>query len=201
MNRNLLLLETIRLEDGVLHNLPYHQRRMQASSLKLWGCPVMWNLGDNIWIPENKRKGLFKARVVYGPDTFKPQILPYTVRNITSLKLVFGDHLDYELKYEDRSEINALFDKRARCDDILIIRDGLITDTSYANVVLFDGDKWYTPKYPLLSGTQRAKLLHQGKILEADIRPQDLDDFLELRIINAMIDMDHSISIAISAIE
>ncbi|KAA3631327.1 MAG: hypothetical protein DWQ02_16525 [Bacteroidetes bacterium] len=201
MNRNLLLLETIRLEDGVFHNLSYHQRRVQASSLELWGCPVMWNLGESIWIPENKRKDLYKVRVVYGPDTFKPQILPYTIRDISSLKLVFGDHIDYGLKYEDRSEINTLFDKRGDCDEILIIRDGLITDTSYANVVLFDGEKWYTPKYPLLPGTRREKLLHQGKILEADIRPQDLDDFLELRIINAMIDMDHSPSIPVSTIQ
>lgn len=201
MNRDLLLLETIKLKDGVLHNLSYHQRRMQASSLKLWGCPVMWNLGENIWIPENKIKGLFKVRVVYGPDTFKPEILSYTFRNISSLKLVFGDHLDYQLKYEDRSEINALFEKRNGCDDILIIRDGLITDTSYSNVVLFDGEQWYTPKYPLLPGTQREKLLHQGKIHEADIRPNDLDDFMELKIINAMIGLDQSPSIPISAVE
>lgn len=200
MNRDLLLLETIKLEDGVLHNLPWHQRRMQAASLELWGCAVLWNLSEGIFIPPNKASGLFKVRVVYGPDTFRQQIISYSLKGISSLKLVFADHIDYHLKFEDRSAIDEMYSQRGSCDDVLMIKDGLITDTSYANVVFFDGYQWYTPKYPLLAGTQREKLLFKGQIQEADIRPADLDDFLEARIINAMIDLETGPAISIANI-
>ena len=34
------------------------------------------------------------------------------------------------------------------CDEILIIRDNHLTDTSYTNVALYDGQQWFTPLYP-----------------------------------------------------
>jgi len=183
-----------------MKNLSWHQRRMQASSLKLWGCSVMWNLEDGIFIPETKTQGLFKVRVIYGPDTFRQQIIPYTFRPVASLKLVIADHLDYPLKYADRREIDNLFSMRESCDDVLMVKQGLITDTSYANVLLFDGEYWFTPKYPLLAGTKREQLLFKGNIREADIRPEDLQDFSEVRIINAMIDFDDSPGFSVDSI-
>lgn len=200
MNKELLLLETIKLKDGQMKNLSWHQRRMQASSLKLWGCSVMWDLKDGLFIPETKTQGVFKVRVVYGPDTFRQQIVPYTPRAVTSLKLVYADHMDYSHKYADRTEIDNLYAMRQSCDDVLMVKNGLITDTSYANVVLFDGEHWFTPKYPILAGTQREQLLFKGIIREADIRPGDLEDFSEIRIINAMLEFDDAPSFPVARI-
>ena len=39
-------------------------------------------------------------------------------------------------------------------DEILITRNGLLTDTSIANIALFNGKEWHTPKHPLLKGVQ-----------------------------------------------
>ena len=200
MNRHLLLLETIRLEDGELKNLSWHQHRMRISSLELWGSPVLWDLKDGIFVPDSKRKGLYKVRVVYGPDTFRQQVVLYKRRNINTLKLVYADHLDYHLKFEDRSELEKLKIHSAYCDEILIVRDGLIPDTSYSNVALFDGETWYTPKSPLLNGTCRERLLMRGKLREADIRPIDLENYREIRLINAMIGLEESPSVRISDI-
>jgi 4-amino-4-deoxychorismate lyase len=200
MNKELLLLETIKLQDGQLKNLSWHQRRMQASSLELWGCSVMWDLAEGIYVPETKIQGLYKVRVIYGPDIFRQQIIPYAPAKVTSLKLIYADHINYQHKYEDRIEIDKLKALRESCDDVLMVKDGLVTDTTYANVVFFDGQHWYTPKYPLLHGTQRQQLLFKGIIREADIRPQDLDDFSVARIINAMIEFDDSPSFPVSGI-
>ena len=64
---------------------------------------------------------------------------------------------------------SEMLDKKGDCDDILIIRNGLITDMSYANVAFFDGTQWLTPRIPLLAGTCRERLLETGPIREADI--------------------------------
>ncbi len=42
------------------------------------------------------------------------------------------------------------------------------------------------PDSPLLLGTQREKLLQEGKILEGTIFQEDIVNFDEIKIINAM---------------
>ncbi len=74
------------------------------------------------------------------------------------------------------------------CDDILLVKEGLITDTTIANIAFYDGNSWYTPQHPLLKGTKRAQLLDQGLLLEKDLKPEDLSSFIAIRLFNAMID-------------
>jgi 4-amino-4-deoxychorismate lyase len=45
------------------------------------------------------------------------------------------------------------------CDDIIIVRNGFVTDASYANLIFRKGDEWFTPATFLLAGTMRAFLL------------------------------------------
>lgn len=69
----------------------------------------------------------------------------------------------------------------------LIVRRGLLTDTSIANIALFDGKDWFTPKLPLLRGTCRTALIDNGIIKEKDIRPEELSSYSFVRLFNAMI--------------
>ena len=108
--------------------------------------------------------------------------------------------LMYGHKYADRQAINTLFARRGAADDILLVRDGLLTDTSYANVALFDGKCWYTPAHPLLEGTQRARLLAEGILHPIDIRPADLPRFESIKLINAMLDWEQTAPIPIHAV-
>ena len=112
------------------------------------------------------------------------------MQNIQSLKLVHTNHLDYTFKYSKRESLEALFDQREDCDDVLIVRNGLITDSSYANLVFFDGKCWWTPDLPLLEGTCRARLLAQEIIWKATIGVDDLKKFQGLKLINALRDMN-----------
>jgi 4-amino-4-deoxychorismate lyase len=72
----------------------------------------------------------------------------------------------------------------------LIIKNELVTDTSIANIAFFDGEKWLTPKKPLLKGTTRARLLENGEIFEADIDVHTLKNYTQVALLNAMIDFD-----------
>ena len=71
--------------------------------------------------------------------------------------------MNYDLKYFDRKIFDDL-KKNIKADDILIIKNGFITDTSIANILFFDGKKWITPKKPLLKGTVRERLLRMKLI-------------------------------------
>ena len=94
--------------------------------------------------------------------------------------------ISYALKFVDRTEIYELIKKRGIADDILIIKDDLITDSSKANVMLFDGNEWFTPEQPLLPGTMRAQLLEEGKIKAKPIYKTDLAQYQKIMLVSAM---------------
>jgi 4-amino-4-deoxychorismate lyase len=131
--------------------------------------------------------GLFKCRVVYDRQIKKIEFLPYVMPRINSLQPVACNSMDYSFKYEDRSRLQQLYALRGAAADILIIKNGLITDTSFCNVVFYNGKQWLTPERPLLRGVRRAALLEQEQILTAVIRWDDLQYFTKVRLVNAMI--------------
>ena len=112
--------------------------------------------------------------------------LPYA--SVHSLRLVTCDEIDYSYKSTDRQCLNDLFAQRAGHDDILIIRDGLLTDTSICNVALWNGTSWITPARPLLCGTMRAYLLDKGLVQAEDIPVEDLPKYTRIRLFNALIE-------------
>ena len=128
-----------------------------------------------------------RCRVEYQEEVEKVEYLPYTLRPVNSLKLVTSDGLDYTYKSTDRQKLDELFGQRGEADDILIVRDGFLTDTSIANIALWNGSQWETPEIPLLEGTMRASLLGKEMIVPAAIRPQDLSRYSLIRLFNAMI--------------
>lgn len=183
------LLESIRIENGVMMNLEYHQRRINESSK---------NFNHNsfdlkqIIIPDNFRIGLVKLRIVYSDKLESIEFENYKMREIKSLKIVENNQINYHFKYLDRTEINELFNLKENCDDILIAKNGFITDTSYANIVFSKNGEYFTPKTPLLAGTMRQYLLDNGLISQIPIKILDFDKFENCKIINAMIKLEES---------
>ena len=72
--------------------------------------------------------------------------------------------------------------------DILIVKNGLITDTSYSNIILYDGKEWVTPESFLLNGVKRQHLLNKCIIKEMKVRTVDLKNFKKISLINAMLE-------------
>ena len=182
------LFETIRIENGIPQHLSWHQTRVTVSYryyFKRSGGPFLESL---IRVPEQYREGIVKCKVLYNRGSHAIEFSSYRPRKVKSLKLVKGDHIEYSMKYTGRSSIEQLFAMREDCDDILIVKNGRITDTSYTNIVLYNGEQWITPIYPLLMGTCRGRLIREKKIREADVRVEDLHKYKYFRLINAMMD-------------
>jgi 4-amino-4-deoxychorismate lyase len=184
------LVESLKLKDGVIRNLEYHQSRMNRSMNELFPDAEKIELAKAITIPENCKSGAYKVRVVYGSGVEKIEIEPYIFRTIKSLKVVRHESIDYHLKYTNRQILQELFAQRGNCDDIIIVKNGFVTDSFAANLLFFDGKKWFTPTTPLLKGTKRQLLLDQGIISEREIREEDIRSYQKVGLINAMIDLE-----------
>ena len=121
--------------------------------------------------------------------------------NTLSLKLVEDNTIEYAYKFTDRKRIDKLTATRGEFNDILIIKDGMVTDTSYANVVFKDFyGNWLTPSTYLLPGTRRANLLKHKLIIEASIAYKDINKYSEVRLINAMLGLYDTEGILVGSI-
>ena len=176
--------ETIRIQEGKVQHIDYHNRRATKTRREVFGIEEHFDLEPFISPPS---QGLYRCKVVYDTRVRSVTYHPYTPKKVRSFQLIEAD-IDYRYKYLDRSAIDALYAKRDGCDEILIIKDGLITDTSIHNVAFYYKGEWLTPARPLLEGTTRARLLEAKKLREADICAKDLTKFATMALMNAMID-------------
>ena len=193
-------IETIKLLNGVLENLSYHQARFEHTrreTLRLKNHPLLEQI---IQVPGGLDRGLFKCRVIYGREVELIEFEPREKRVVSTLKLVVSETVSYGYKYADRSELDNLYQLRGSCDDILIVKNRCITDSYYANVALWDGSHWHTPDTPLLPGTMRASLLAAGSLKEGHIKVEDLEHYEKIRLINAMNDIHEAADIPIDRI-
>lgn len=134
--------------------------------------------------------GLYRCRLTYNENQIDISYHTYTKRNISSLKVIHADDLEYSKKSVDRSELDRLYTLRENCEDILIVKNGFVTDTSIANIAFFKDGVWYTPTIPLLKGTTRERLLDNGSLVLKDIDIKELKDYTKIALLNAMIDFD-----------
>lgn len=193
----LQFVETIKIKNGKALALPYHQARMDRTISHLVSISNLKTIShfsflishlESLLSPKPEMD-LYKARVVYGAEGVElVEYAPYQMRTIRSLKVVEDDEIDYTYKSTDRSQLNALAAQKGDCDEIIIMKNGLLTDTSFTNLALYDGSSWLTPKHPLLHGTKRAQLLEAGIIREADLTLEDLKRAQKVSLFNAMID-------------
>jgi 4-amino-4-deoxychorismate lyase len=196
-----LFIETIRLADGQLFNLHFHNKRLNYTRNTYFGENQEWDLAQLITIPEAFQSGLFKCRVTYGEKVEKIEFEQYQPRLVQHLRLVNDNNIEYSFKYQNRLWLNSLFAQRGEADDVLIIKNGFVTDTSYANIVFWNGQQWITPDTFLLAGTQRTRLLEEGLIFEQKIRARDLPKYSHARLINSMLDFETTPNILIQNIQ
>lgn len=179
-----LLIETIACVDGKLQNLFWHTVRVNKSRSVLFKSKTKLVL-DTIAIPEFAKSGHWKCRVIYNERIHGISFEPYVARKVSTLKIV-ESQIEYCHKYEDRTIINNLFEQRGDADEVLIIKNGLVTDTSIANVLFWNGRDWVTPDVPLLEGTMRAELISKKVVLPKRIEQNDLNKYKKLMLVNAM---------------
>ena len=178
-----LFLETLCVKEGLLQNLSYHQERIDRT-LHHFNITTKYDLKTLLTPPSDD---FLRCRILYNSDQFEVSFHDYQKQTIQKLQLVTSNNLHYDFKYADRSALERLSLQKDDADDILIVKDGFITDTTIANIAFFNGEHWLTPKSPLLLGTTRARLLDEKKIITADIHVEDIQQFQYFALMNAMI--------------
>ena len=176
-------LETVKIENGIILNIELHRQRILRTIGKI--------IDINFPIPSKYSVGVVKMRIVYDKDginniSYNHYILP----KINSLKLISCNDIDYHFKYENRDCINFLTAQKESCDDILILKNDLISDTSFCNVIFKNENGLFTPKIPLLKGTKREYLIKNNIIKEANISKEEILSYDKILLINAMIEID-----------
>jgi len=179
-----LFLETIKIHEGSIRHLPYHQQRV-ARTIRAHS--------PDATIPQLQTRlqkiptaGIYKCRILYNDRIQTVTLERYTPKPVHTFTIIESE-IDYTYKYADRSTLEALKNS-VTTDEIIIQKKGMLTDTSYSNLAFYDGDQWITPRTPLLQGTIRAKLLEEGWLTEEDITLNDLEKFCDVALMNAMIE-------------
>ena len=181
-------VETIKLNNGIVSRLKYHQNRVDKAFETFFPEMKPIQLSQVLSQVALPQHGIIKCRIVYATRVENIEFIPYVRRDIQSLKLVEMEIDSLKYKPENREIYQQAFEKKGDCDDILIIRNGFISDTSYTNIALYDGQKWVTPQIPLIYGVNRSELLNENKIFEKNIKPNELMNFQRIRLFNSMIE-------------
>lgn len=179
-------IETIRIEGGRIYNLPYHNRRMNETRRNIFQASDKLDLSD--YIHPEAYQDRTKCRVVYEQEIVEVEYAPYAIRPVSSLHIVEDNTFCYRYKSTNRDALNRLFASRGVADDVFIVQDGLLTDTSICNIALWNGERWFTPSCPLLQGTKRASLMDEGVLFPSEIKVDDLKLYSHIRLFNAMIE-------------
>ena len=182
-------IETIKIENGIAHNLDLHLERASKTCFHHFGVRTVLSFDTIInEIRSSCNEGIYKLRIIYTGKIEHYTIEKYEPKIVKTLKIVDGGNIDYSFKYEDRLALNKLLDLRGDCDDIIIINDGYVTDTSFSNLVFSEGEQLFTPSSFLLNGIKRQELLRDGKIKEKEIKMADINKYSNAFLINSMVD-------------
>ena len=196
-----LFIEVIKIQNGAFVNPEPHINRIFCTTQHFFSKALCVDLNNDI-IPSHLRTvNIVKCRIVYGSEILSIDFEPYKMRTIKSLSLAEHNTIDYTYKYHNRDAINKLRALHNKGDDVLIVKNLQVTDTSFTNVVFEDNaGKLYTPKSTLLEGTKRSQLLNRGVIQEREIHVSDIKSYVGVYLINAMIDIEDNIFVGIDAI-
>jgi 4-amino-4-deoxychorismate lyase len=184
--KNKTCFETIKVEDGTAKNLEYHQKRVDRTRRELF------HLSDKLDLKEHLNNlphaGVHRVRIEYEKDVKSLTCRQYEVnREFNSFKIVHSK-LSYQYKFSNREELDSLVHKSNECDDIIIVKNGLLSDTSIANIALEVNGVWLTPQLPLLRGATRERLLDEGLLTCAHLTVKDLEKMEKFAIINSLLE-------------
>ena len=181
-------LETIKIEDGKIDLLEFHEKRYSHTYFHFFGKTPEVSLKDYIQDLELPPKGIYKLRIVYNEFHLNSEMSVYALKMHERVKLIEDNEIEYSFKYLDRNILNQFI--VPEIDDFIIVKNGLITDSWYANIAFLKDKQWFTPQWPLLKGVKREFLLNKGVLQESQIYVGDLDSFEKIAFINGMRDFE-----------
>lgn len=191
------LVESLLIENKEIKKIEYHNKRFNEALQNYLGLDIRIDLEEQIKIPDDLTNERYKCRVIFNDGKIQIEFAKYVPREIKSCKVVYSKTVDYTYKTTNREVLNRLFNQRGECDDIIIVKNGFVTDSFSSNIIFYNGKEWVTPDTPLLKGTQRQYLIDKGIIKEERITDMDILKFSKLKLINAMLDFERAPEIKI----
>jgi len=190
IKRDNTLFETIKIEDGDIINLEYHQQRVDFAFKNLYRSIDSIKLHDIL--DKRPKNGLYRAKVVYGKNgLIDCSFYIYNRKVIKTIGLIEVPELIYNYKYSNREMFKKLKDKFYEFDELLVTKNGFLTDTTIANIALLnEGNYWHTPKNALLNGTVRQRYIDLNRLIEKMIHFHDLKNYSKIATLNAMVDFN-----------
>lgn len=180
--------ETIRFQHGEFSLLDYHQERFDRTRFEKLGLKKSVNILSGVHeVPQDD--DLYRFRLSYDQGSISSGFYKYELKAHQKVKIVPVGNFDYSYKSEDRS----FFDQHllnSQADDVLFIKDGFLTDCTYSNLALFDGERWFTPEHKLLSGVKRQFLIDQNFLKVKPINVEEIAKFSKIAFLNAMRDFE-----------
>lgn len=182
-------IESIKVEDKEVFLLDIHQKRVNQTFAH-FGKEGSIDLAKIFKSLEHDEDGMYKLRIAYDLDKrIRTQMIPYAIPEIQDFQLVENNSFDYSFKFEDRKELERM-KMKSKAEEIIIVKNNHITDTSFSNILFLKGKDWFTPTTYLLNGVQRQNLLKNKKIKEQEITLQNIKQYTHFQLINAMNDFD-----------
>ena len=177
------------MEDQKIFLTELHQKRMNET-FSHFGKECKIDINSKFKSLEHDEDGLYKFRIEYDlENNFKTQIVPYAISEHDDFELIIDNEIDYSFKSADRTQFQKLKNDSG-ADEIIIIKENQITDTSYSNILFLKDKVWFTPKDYLLNGVMRQSLLASKKIKETEITLDNIKGFSHFQLINALNDFD-----------
>lgn len=189
-------LETISVVNKKPLNLGYHQERIQEVFEEKFPQKKAWEIAK--LIPDILEEKWIKLRFIYNDISFKIELSPYHKKTIQKLIFVDIEQYEYPYKYEDRRFLYELLKLHPEYDEVIMVKNGLVTDATIGNIALEKNGKWYTPQYPLLNGTKRRKLLKEKILIPKNIKQEEIQEYDKIAIINAFLDLEESNILSVS---
>ncbi len=184
MNYKPIFIETIRITEGNISFLDYHQQRVDKTLLDHNLPPL--NIVKLLYnLPATVPKPICRCRIIYGQCPVQISFLPYTPIERERVKIIKNDKISYSYKYADRVEIDKIL-RFSNCEDAIIVKENMITDSCVANLVFENKEGLFTPTTPLLQGTERQRLLDKGIISLREIALDNVKEYKHIYFINAM---------------
>ncbi|WGE35124.1 aminotransferase class IV family protein [Actinobacillus genomosp. 1] len=192
------LFETISVIDGEPQNLAYHQQRFESTINQYFHTQPQQQLADMICVPDEFQQGSVRCRIDYNASEFQQQFSLYSPRKINSFQCVYTEDLDYRFKYSDRKRLDSL--KTLQADEVIIINNGKVSDCTIGNLLFLKQGQWFSSQDYLLKGTQLTKLVETGIVELVQITQQDLSQYEQIMMVNALNPFDLQRALPISAI-
>lgn len=193
------LFETIAIIDGKIQNLEYHQVRYDNACRYYLNIEPILNFSQIIDVPMEYQQGSVRCKVEYSEKAYQIQFFPYSAKKIEFYQVVPSENLDYRFKYSDRSIFANL--PVSENSEVIIINNGKVSDCTIGNLLFSKQGRWFSPQDYLLKGTQLNRLVDEKKVELCEITLENLRDFEQIMLINALNPFDPKRALPIQAVQ